>query len=226
MRFSIVIPVKNEEKELPKCLKALSDQIFKDYEIIIVDNDSNDNSIKMAEKFNVKILKIKKNSPIGAVRQLGCENARGEIICNIDADCEPKSDWLLILDNDFKNNYVGVAGPLKAKDGGITGSFFIFHYNFILFISHFFNIQGAYGANFAIKKSILEKIGGFNKNTCHSEDFEVSLKAGKIGKIYLNKKLHMPTSSRSIKKGFFKTIYGGLLYDLKLFFNCKDNYKE
>src|SRR4030042_3590064 len=136
MRFSIIIPVKNEEIELPKCLQALSRQTFKDFEIIIVNDNSIDNSIEEAKKYNVKIVYPPDcNVLIGAVRQIGCEYAKGEIFCNTDADCEPHPDWLAILNESFKYNYAGVAGLLSAKDGGIRGKYFIYHYNFILKLS-------------------------------------------------------------------------------------------
>ncbi len=227
MRFSIIIPVKNEEAELAKCLKFLSNQTFKDFEVIVVNDNSRDNSMNVAKKFDAKIIESSGiNSTIGAVRQAGCEYASGEILCNTDADCEPYPDWLEILNNSFKDHYAGIAGLLRAKDGGFKGKYFIYHYNFILRLSHLFDVPGVFGANFAIRRDVFNRAGGFNKNIKLSEDFELALRASLYGKIYLNNKLIMPTSSRRMKYGMHKEIYTGLINDINMLLKFNKQKKD
>ena len=55
---SIIIRTKNEERWIDHCLSAIATQSIKDYEIILVDNNSNDNSVKIAGKYADKIINI------------------------------------------------------------------------------------------------------------------------------------------------------------------------
>jgi glycosyltransferase involved in cell wall biosynthesis len=98
--FSIVIPTLNEETTLPKLLKNLSDQIWRDFEVIHIDGHSDDKTVARAKKFT-SILDMKtvycdvRN--VSAQRNLGGEKARGEWILFIDADVQLESDFLLAL---------------------------------------------------------------------------------------------------------------------------------
>jgi glycosyltransferase involved in cell wall biosynthesis len=65
MKISIVIPVYNEEKFLPACLKSLFDQVEKPKEVIIVDNNSTDQTVALAKKFRLSSLPKKKTSITG-----------------------------------------------------------------------------------------------------------------------------------------------------------------
>ena len=55
---SIIIRTKNEERWIDHCLSAIATQSIKDYEIILVDINSNDNSVKIAEKYTDKIINL------------------------------------------------------------------------------------------------------------------------------------------------------------------------
>ena len=59
-KFSIVIPVYNVENYIGKCLESIKNQTFKDYEIIVVDDGSNDNSMKIVKKYDTKIINTNK----------------------------------------------------------------------------------------------------------------------------------------------------------------------
>ena len=90
MKVSIIVPVYNVEKYLDKCLKSLVNQTLKDIEIIIVNDDSPDNSDKIIAKYahdynNIKAYK-KKNGGISAARNYGIKKATGEYIAFVDSD--------------------------------------------------------------------------------------------------------------------------------------------
>ena len=89
MSVSIIIPVYNAEKFLPKCLDSLVNQTLKDIEIIVVNDSSPDNSQKIIDKYTKKYKKvksyIKKNEGVSAARNFGIQKASGEyiiFICN------------------------------------------------------------------------------------------------------------------------------------------------
>ena len=90
---SIIIRGKNEEDWLGLCLKSIHEQTFKDFEIIYVDNESDDASIKIAKEFHVnKIKKIKKFLPGNAINQ-GIQASQGKYIVIISAHCIPKNKF-------------------------------------------------------------------------------------------------------------------------------------
>ena len=93
MFFSIIIPVYNVEKYLERCLQSVVDQTFKDYEVIIIDDGSTDNSSSIANKFasinNSFHVFHQKNSGLGAARNTGISKASGEYLIFIDGD-----DWI------------------------------------------------------------------------------------------------------------------------------------
>ena len=76
---SIIIRTKNEERWLNQCLEKVSSQNYKNFEIIIVDNQSKDKTLKIAKKYNVKILKIRKFFP-GKAINMGIDNQKAKLI--------------------------------------------------------------------------------------------------------------------------------------------------
>ena len=91
-KISIIIPVYNAEKYIEKCLYSIKRQTYSNYEIIIVDDGSKDNSLKICEKFKNEnksiILKIftQKNEGPSSARNKGISNAEGDYIIFVDAD--------------------------------------------------------------------------------------------------------------------------------------------
>ena len=84
-RLSIVIPVKNEEEHLPKLLKTISDQTYRDYEVIVADAHSTDRTVELAESFGAKV--VEGGMP-GPGRNRGALHAKGEVIAFLDADVQ------------------------------------------------------------------------------------------------------------------------------------------
>lgn len=170
-KISIIIRTKNEEKWLPYCLAMISKQDYKNKEIIIVDNMSSDNTLSIAERFNVdKILSIENFKP-GLALNLGIKASSGKYVICLSAHCVPKeTDWVTKLYKNFNNpNIAGVYGrqlPINStnpldkrdlllvfgKDKRIQTKDYFFH-----------------NANSMIKKEIWEKYN-FDENVSNIED--------------------------------------------------------
>lgn len=87
--FTIIIPVYNREHRLPKALQSLKDQTFKEFETIIVDDASTDNSFQVAKEFDLPnkiVLRNEENSERCISRNRGIEIAKGKYICFLDSD--------------------------------------------------------------------------------------------------------------------------------------------
>lgn len=111
MEVSIIIRTKNEEKWIGNCIESINNQEYKNYEIIIVDNNSSDNTIKIAQKNKCKIVKLKKFYPGKAINK-GIFVSRGKYIVILSAHCIPtNSKWLPTLVKEIKKKDIaGVYG--------------------------------------------------------------------------------------------------------------------
>lgn len=90
MRFSVLVPVYNVEKFLPKCLEGLCQQTYKDFEVILIDDGSTDLSAKICDDFcrknkNIKVIH-KKNEGLISARREAIKNVRGEYCVFCDSD--------------------------------------------------------------------------------------------------------------------------------------------
>lgn len=99
-RFSIIIPVYNAEASIVVCLKKIAKQTFKDFELVIVNDGSKDNSLKVINDFATQhpALSInvidQENAGAGAARNTGINKAGGEYIVYIDSDDYVDDDFL------------------------------------------------------------------------------------------------------------------------------------
>jgi len=93
---SVVIIVRNMPDTIGDCLESLLDQtVPKDkYEIIVVDNNSTDNTREIVRKYPVKLVSEEKVGNFGGARNMGITNSKGEIVAFIDADCIAEKDWI------------------------------------------------------------------------------------------------------------------------------------
>lgn len=90
MRMSIIIPVYNAEEMLARCLSSILDQTFDDYQVIIVDDESTDNSLQIIQNFaehDSRFIVISiRHGGSGAARNAGLSHATGDYILYMDAD--------------------------------------------------------------------------------------------------------------------------------------------
>lgn len=94
-KLSIIIPCYNEEKTIRSCLESILNQSTarENYEIIVVDNGSKDNSFSIASEISDKVI-LAPNKKVGAVRNLGALESTASWIAFVDADCSIDHDWI------------------------------------------------------------------------------------------------------------------------------------
>ncbi len=113
MFISIVIPTLNCETLIESCLNSINEQNFKNYEIIIIDGGSNDNTIQICKKYQCKVLEPGFKDNMEARRFFGVKESKGDYIFFIDSDN--------ILPN--KNTLSNLIEPFKIKDHNIIASY-------------------------------------------------------------------------------------------------------
>ena len=111
MRISVIIPMYNEEDNVLQTLTQVKAAMknYGDYEILAVNDGSNDNTLKLAEDFasknpQVRVLKNPVNMGMGRALRTGFENATGDIIVTIDADLSYNTDHILKLASELIND--------------------------------------------------------------------------------------------------------------------------
>jgi len=108
---SIIIRSKNEERWIGHCLRSVFSQTYNNFEVILIDNCSTDQTLRRAEAFPIKILKIQEFLP-GKAINLGIRESTGKYIVCLSGHCIPtNSSWLENLIHDLKYDHVaGVYG--------------------------------------------------------------------------------------------------------------------
>lgn len=156
--ISIVIRAKNEEKNVKKCLENIFKQkIDKKFEVIIVDNESTDNTLKTASQFPCKIVKISREEfTYPRAMNVGIRHSKGEYCVFISMDAYPANEkWLYYLLRRFSNPLVAAVYGRQIPISGLNPI------EETELLNGFSNYKpkehGASSANCAIRKDLLEK---------------------------------------------------------------------
>ena len=110
--ISIIIRTRNEERWINPCLREIFNQTYNNIEVIIVHNNSTDNTLKIAKKYNCKIVEVIRFKPGYAINE-GIRNSSGKFLVCISAHCIPfDKNWLenLVKEFDTELDVAGVYG--------------------------------------------------------------------------------------------------------------------
>ncbi|HJZ78855.1 MAG TPA: glycosyltransferase [Pyrinomonadaceae bacterium] len=182
MRFSVIIPAYNEAKYLPRLLSSLEvaranysggqDQV----EMIVADNDSVDATAKVAAEHGARVVHVLKRR-IGAARNGGAREARGEIFCFIDADSAVHPQTFDAIDAKMKTGrYVwGVTGATLERK------------SFALLVTYYFFLPMVFltgldtGLSFC-RREDFAAVGGYDEDRFYAEDVKFPLALRRLGR--------------------------------------------
>lgn len=123
--ISVIIPALNSASTIEECLEAVTSQknLDVDYEVIVVDDGSADNTAQLVSRFNVKLIQ-QAHAGAGAARNRGVQESNGDIIAFTDADCVVDAEWLHCLTKPFEDkDVVGVRGTYRTKQSSLVARF-------------------------------------------------------------------------------------------------------
>lgn len=127
--FSIIVPVYNAEKTLNKCLDSICKQSFSNYEVILIDDGSTDQSFSICKSYEIQNKKFsvhhQKNSGPSVARNFGLELATGKWICFVDSDDSIEVSYLQDIQDaaqSFDANVVFI-GHNKVDENGMKEVF-------------------------------------------------------------------------------------------------------
>lgn len=192
--ISFIIIGRNEGWKLTKCLKSVLATIaynhLKDYEIIYVDSDSDDNSIETAEKFEkTKVFKITGDCNAAVARNIGATAASGEILFFMDGDTELKPfDIKLISNDEVKLEFGYVVGFLDnvnyRQDWSLINQTPRGHASEM----NDQKVTMAGGAIFIIEKKTWHEFGGMDERLTTTEDRDLCLRMARKGIVGIRRK--------------------------------------
>lgn len=204
--LSIIIPTLNEEKALPKLLKSIRSQAFVDYEIIVSDGNSEDNTQKIAKKYGCILVNSKKRRP-ACQRNNGARKAKGEWLLFLDADSELPENFLLkVIKEADKKKLKGAGFYIKIKKKELFYKIFTIILNFIFKYSQLVR-PTSIGVAILSDKDVYFEIGGFDENLLVAEDYDYTYKIFKKYKIRMIESSFVYYSPRRLEReGRFKVI--------------------
>jgi len=180
--FSIVIPCLNEEKYLPKLLTSLSKQTYRNFEVILVDGQSEDATRSVFQEYKSRLpaqrLIISNKRNVGYQRNLGAKQAKGEILVFLDADCQVKRNFLKQLRELQRKHPFEFASTWIVPDSKRTSEKLLLGVgNFAQELTHKLRIPMGCGYNMMIRRKTFLKLRGFRSKVLYNEDLDFSLKA-------------------------------------------------
>ena len=204
MILSIIIPTYNEEEYLPVLLESIKQQDFSDYEIIVADADSKDNTVKIAEEYGCIVVE----GGIPAVgRNNGAKVAKGDYLLFLDSDLKLTEDYLAKVIYEFKMEQLGIAitqmKPLSKKTEDK-----LLHDLANLFMISVEKIKphgaGCYGI--IAKRELHERCGGFNEELTFGEDTEYIERLAKKERFKVLRNAKIGVSTRRLEEEGLATL--------------------
>lgn len=204
--ISVVIPTLNEGKYLEETLRAIKDQTYRDFEIIVSDSESDDDTQEIARKYGATVVVSERLGP-AVGRNRGAAIAKGEILLFLDADTIPSRGVLEGIDKTVKERKDVVAGTCAfyPHDGGLV--------DWLLFglanAAARLMIKGGTpqdpGNCGFYKREVFEKMGGIREDLKLNETQDLAMRTKPYGKfVYI--KVPAFTSLRRYKKaGYLET---------------------
>jgi glycosyltransferase involved in cell wall biosynthesis len=205
--ISIVIPALNEEKYLSDCLNSIKNQDWDgDYEIIVVDNGSADNTATIAARHGATVIACPKRGVVYA-RQAGAEQARGDIVVQVDADTIYPPGWLTRIARHF------AAYPDSAALAG--------RYVYLKPVRwtpierafrKYLNKAGRLvfrwppsvsGANFAFRRTAFVQAQGYDPASLYPDQWGIARRLSRFGRVRYDDKSVVATSPRRVAKPFY-----------------------
>lgn len=216
--ISIIIACKNNSEYIEKCLESVKNQTYQNIEIIVVDNNSTDNTKEIAKRFTEKV--FNKGPERSAQRNYGVDNSQGEFVLIIDSDMVLSEKIIESCIDIIKNNnkIVGLIIPEESFGEGFWAQCKKLERSFYV------GVDWIEAARF-FRKDVYQKVGGFNEKMISAEDWDLSQRIEVEGKISrTNDYIYHNEGNLSLLDTLKKKLY--YAKQLKFYTENENNYEK
>ena len=191
MRYSVIIPVYNRPDEVDELLQSLTQQSFKDFEVIVVEDGSSIPCKPVTEKYQ-ELLDVhyydKPNSGPGQTRNYGAERSKGEYLIILDSDCILPEGYFLAVEEELQHEAADAFGGPDRAHESFTNIQKAINYS----MTSFFTTGGIRGGkkkmdkfyprsfNMGVRQEVYQALGGFSRMR-FGEDIDFSIRIFKGG---------------------------------------------
>ncbi|MBX2865984.1 MAG: glycosyltransferase family 2 protein [Leptolyngbyaceae cyanobacterium MAG.088] len=213
---SIVIPAYNAATYLPEVIQSVIDQSYKNWELLVINDGSKDNTAEVTNHYCQKDSRIrlisKENGGVSVARNLGAKLAKGELIAFLDSDDLWSKDKLLTHTEYMEANpQVGVSFSrveLIESDGKSTDKLTDNIVETVQPHELFYTNPTVTTSNLVIRKSVFEELNGFDESMQYNEDIDLLFRLAiqnvwrieGIDKVLVQYRLHSSGLSSTLKK--------------------------
>jgi len=210
MKISFVVPAYNEEAGLGRTLAAIFSQIQRSgcvAQVIVVNNASTDSTAEVARSFPEVTLVDEPQKGLYQARRAGLSVADGELIANVDADTIITDGWIERVLKEFNGSpkLMALSGPYIYYDVSpglrfAVNLFYRWGYVFYALNRFVFKVGSMMqGGNFVVRRSGLDRIGGYNANFAfYGEDTDLARRLSAIGDVKFTFDLPAQSSGRRL----------------------------
>ena len=185
--FSVIIPLYNKEKHIKETIFSVLNQSFVDFEVIIVNDGSTDNSLEVVKNINDARVHIynKTNAGVSSARNYGIKKAAADYIAFLDADDIWDDNFLyeisILISNYPKNKVFSTAAKIKSPKALYNADYFCIPNNEVAVLNYFkasLKHPITHSSSVVINKDITHEIGVFNEDLKTSEDLDYWIRIG------------------------------------------------
>lgn len=221
--ISIIIPNYNAGTTIGKCLEAAVASNYKHFEVIVVDDCSADNSVRIIKEYPCKLIQLKEHSGVSKARNIGAKNSKGEILFFIDADCILQANALSLANKTMQDPNIKITGGTYTRMPYDRDFFSTFQSIFINYFETKKEEPDYVAAHLmAIDSGVFKESGGFLEDsfigvTASIEDVEFCHRLKEAGyRLYMNPEIlvqhifnfsFLSSLSNAAKRSMFWVMY-------------------
>ncbi|MAE42196.1 glycosyl transferase family 2 [Candidatus Woesearchaeota archaeon] len=223
--LSIIIPTLNEEKYLPKLLESIKEQDFKDYEILVADANSKDETRKIVTNFsralNIRYINTRNKKGPGLQRNFGVKKSKFNRLLFLDADVVLPDNFLEATLKEIQEKKLSMASCyMKAMSNKRIDKLIHRSVNFFMKINQHRKYPRALGGCLFSSKDIHDKIKGFDESIRLCEDYDYVERANRYGMFRMLRSHPIYVSVRRFEKeGRFNMILKYLAIEIHRIIN-------
>ncbi len=216
-KVSVVVPVRNRERTIGRCVESLLGIDYPDFEVIVVDNGSTDGTHDICARYPVVLVREDKKGPYAA-RNKGLATARGELVFFIDSDCIADKNVLTkLVRNLTADDIAGVGGQLQTYQPTTLTEQFEDYAGILVYTmpqgtlawdQRKFLSGGIFTANALFRKSVLDRLGGFDADFMSGGDYNMCWQIQRAGyRLVFDPEAIVQHAHRTSLKGLIKQFF-------------------